>query len=122
MNWIMLKKGVASVFFEYNETWTSNLYIYNTQICIKPKFILKFDLNPNLKTKNKLVFSYIDTIDIIEKGLKTITLVQITDKTIIKEVSKFLSDEWDIIIELKGECSFKVIPELNYSDLFLRKK
>ena len=83
---------------------------------------MKFDLNPNLRKKNKAVSSYIDTIELIEQGVKTITLIQINDKTIIKGVSKFLSDEWDIIIELKGEYSFKVKPELNSYGIFLKVK
>lgn len=122
MIWISIKKGGESVHIAYNKTFSNNIFIYNTQICIKPKFALKFDLNPNLRKKNKSVSSYIDTVKLIEQGVNAITLIQINDNTIIKGISKFLSDEWDIIIELKGEHSFKAKPELNSYGMFLKIK
>jgi len=122
MVWIMIKKGGELVHIAYNRTFSNNIFIYNTQICIKPKFTLKFDLNPNLRKKNKAVSSYTDANELIEQGVKTINLIQINDKTIIKGISKLLSNEWDIIIELKGEYSLKAKPELNDYGLFLKIK
>lgn len=132
MSWIILKKGGVPVHIAYNKDFSNNLFVYNTQICIKPEFTIKFDFNPNIKTRNKAVNSYLDACDLAEGGIKELTLIQIDDNTILKRISEILNREnsisntWSLIVELEGKHSFKVTPEFkrtgSYLTLFLRVK
>lgn len=117
MSWITLKKGGVNVHVAYSKDFSNNLFVYNTQICVKPEFTLKFDFNPNLKTKTKTTNTYLDARDLAEGEIKELTLIQIDDNTMLKQISKILNmenlipDTWNLIIELEGEYSFKVKPE-----------
>ncbi|MCL5772339.1 MAG: hypothetical protein M1479_08720 [Actinobacteria bacterium] len=132
MNWITLKKGGVNIFVEYNKTFSSNLFAYNTQISVKPEFTIRFDLSPNLKTKNKFTNTYLDAKELVEGEIKELTLLQINDNTILKLMGKILKlensipDIWNLIIELEGEHSFKVTPKyqriVNSRALFLHVK
>ena len=117
MSWTTLKKGGVNVHITYNGDFSNNLYLYNTQICIKPEFTIKLDFNPNLKTKNKTTNTYLDARELAEGKIKGLTLIQIDDNTILKQIDRILNmensipDTWNLIIGLEGEYLFKVTPK-----------
>lgn len=117
MSWITLKKDGVNVYIEYNKVFSSNLFVYNTQICLKPELTIRFDFNPNLKTKNKTTNTYLDAQELAEGKIKGLTLIQIDDNTILKQIDRILNmensipDTLNLIIELEGEYLFKAAPK-----------
>jgi hypothetical protein len=123
--WRSLKKGSVGIHISYGDTFTNSLSATDFQLRISPRFEISFDLNKNLRTKNKQNFSYIDARHLADGEIAQLKMVQINDSRIldrIMESYKFAGKprEWYLMIHLEGERSFRVHPEKNGSALFLR--
>ena len=111
----IVKKGGISTHLAYGNTFSNNLYAYNSTIIYEPQFAVYFDLTKNLRKRNKSVNQYIDAKELADGGIKFLTLFQIDDKAVINE----------IILAIKKTSSYqtslKLEIELGQVNQFLTK-
>ncbi len=116
--WLSLKKGPVGIHIACAQTFTDNMSASDFQTRISTTFEISLDLNGNLRTKNKLDFSYIDARDLAEGRIDELKLVQISDKQILRLIEQRLeawgkkSRVWLLRIHLDGEHLFRVQPKV----------
>ncbi len=117
-HWLSLKKGPVGIQIAYARTFTNNLSASDFRTRISTAFEISLDLNGNLRTKDKLDFSYIDARHLAEGKIDELELVQISDKQIIRLIEQRLkawgkeSRVWLLRISLNGEHVFRVQPKV----------
>ena len=119
--WLHLRKGAVSLHLSYGNTFTNNLSATDLRTCASDVFEFSFDLNKNLRTRNKLNFSYVDARELADGKIKKLKVVQINDKGVIERIGHRLQgagkkyNEWLLRVYLEGEHLFRVRPELKKS-------
>lgn len=125
MNWTSLKKGPASLHVAYAGTFTNNLHGHETRIRTQPCVEISFDLNPNLRTRNKSANSYVDARELADGEIASLKEVQIVDDSIVELLQDVIgsipnvSNNWTLSIELEGTHSFAVRPAFQLGSIFL---
>jgi len=108
--------------------YTNNLYGYDSRVRVDSKFEVFLNLGRNLRTRNTSTNQYLDARSLADGDIERLKMIQISDAQIIDGLSAALKriaappDEWALIIELRGQHSFRVRPQLDSSgtSLFLR--
>lgn len=79
---------------------------------------LKFDLDSNLRSRNKAINSYSDARELSEGQIAELKRVQIDDSQVIERLQNILrnnpqvADRWRLILLLSGPHTFSVHPEM----------
>ncbi len=126
--WRSLRKGGTLLYVEYGSTYTNHLYGHDCRVRVEPKFEVSLDLGKNLRTRNTSTNQYSDAKSLASGDIERLKTVQISDAQIIDGLSAAAKripappDEWTLTIELQGQRSFRVQPQLDSSgtSLFLR--
>lgn len=109
----------AHVSLTYARTFTNNLYAENISAGIDETVTLSFDLNCNLRTRNKQTNTYVDARNLADGDIARLETLQFDDDGVLKHISKMLNgidplpEIWRLIILLDREHEFDVRPEYN---------
>jgi hypothetical protein len=120
--WYSLRKTSVSLYLEYGSTYTGNLSADNIEAAaIDFTLMVKFDLNRNLRTRNKAENSFIDAQELAQGKINQLTCLQCDDKHVLSQLMNLLkrlinteqapNGNWRLIIKLNGDHEFDVIPE-----------
>lgn len=117
-----VRKGYdASVYLAFAHTFSNNIFAYNTRLRDEPELEIRVDLNPNLRGRSKDTNTYLDATELADGDIEQLTLYQTEDEMLIKALDRTLSrlggspDTWRLTLELKGDHSFLVKPEVRTS-------
>lgn len=120
--WMTVRKGYdASVYLAFARTFSNNIFAYNTRLRDEPELEIRVDLNPNLRGRSKDTNTYLDATELADGDIEQLTLYQTEDEMLIKALDRTLSrlggspDTWRLTLELKGDHSFLVKPEVRTS-------
>jgi len=125
MSWTSLKKGPASLHVAYAGTYANYLCGHKTRVRTQPGVEISFDLNPNLRARNKSENSYVDARDLADGEIDSLESVQIVDDYIVDRLQSVIGlihnvpNNWILSIELEGPHSFKVRPTFQPGSVFL---
>lgn len=114
-----LRKTKAHVSLTYGHTFTNNLYAENIAAGIDDTVTVSFDLDCNLRTRNKQTNTYVDARDLADGDIARLETLQFDDDGVLKRISKMLDgidplpETWRLIILLDGKHEFDVRPEYN---------
>jgi hypothetical protein len=112
-------------------THSSNLFANNIKArCCESSFDLFLDMRDNFR-KGKKTNTYYDINDFLNRGLDSLTLLQINDRYVIErifEIIKFLDNKpsiYSLILQFEKQKKYNVLPEitdLNFLMLTIDKK
>lgn len=117
MQWRTLRKSAVSLFVEYGNTFSNNLWAYNLRARLNPQLEISADLNPNLRSRNRQENGYLDARELADGRISELKTFQVTDEYAMENLRKFLRGRddipgvWCLRIELEGEHVFDVEPE-----------
>ena len=112
-----LRKTKTHVSLQYAHSFTNNLFAENTAAEAAETITLSFDLNCNLRGRNKQTNTYVDARDLADGDIDELESLQFDDKRVIQRISDMLSrydevpETWRLIVQLDGEHRFDVRPE-----------
>tara|TARA_A100000171_G_C2105560_1_gene132119 strand:- start:143 stop:559 length:417 start_codon:yes stop_codon:yes gene_type:complete len=112
-----LRKTKAHVSLHYQHSFSNNLYAENIAAEIAETITLSFDLNCNLRGRNKQTNTYVDAKDLADGDIDELETFQFDDKRVIERISEMASrlnatpEIWRLIVQLDGEYRFDVRPE-----------
>ena len=125
-----LRKTGSHIHLSYASTFSNNLTATDFRIETSPDFKLIFDLNNNLRTRNKQKNNYEDARDLADGKINKLELVQIDDDQVIARLEECIErldkppQTWKLTIHLEGEHTFSVEQEAkrigNSTSLILR--
>ena len=119
MYWRSLKRGGASLHIAYGKTYTNNLSAFNARVRTHSGCELALDLNPNLRVRNRSSNTYCDARELADRGIAQLSRIGIDDDQIIDRLRqapdsvKLMERIWKLTIELSGNHSFRVRPQLD---------
>ena len=119
-NYITARKSSCLLYVEYRQTFSNNIFAYNTRISPGPDIEIRIDLNPNLRGRSKETNTYIDTRDLANGCIRKLKLIQIDETQIIDKMRSILKalpeppTTWSLLLELEQEWRFDVKPELKH--------
>ena len=113
-NWRDLIKGDVSLHIGYGKTFMNDLYAYNSKIFpSSEEFHLSIDLNPNLRTRNRQVNTYIDARELADGEIERLETIQLFySEKVLKKIGALYKDAgepdtWTLTIYLEGTKTFK---------------
>lgn len=122
MSWKSLRKGSAGLHITYGKSETGNLCVENVRVRTAPSLDLSFELNRNLRTRNRSTNSYQDARELADGAIADLKVVQITDNQVLERLSGLLArahdvpSVWTLTVELEGPHTFRVRPEWDPED------
>ena len=113
--WNTLRKTAAHIYLEHEHSYTNNLHADDIRVQVVGDVVtVSFDLNRNLKTRNKQEFSYVDAKELADGEIATLKSLQCDDDKVITTLAAVLQAQssppsaWQLVVELGGSHAFPV--------------
>lgn len=112
-----IRKTKTHVSCQYAHSFTNNLFAENTAAEATDTLTLSFDLNFNLRGRNKQTGTYVDARDLADGDIDGLESFQFDEKRVLERIFDMLMRYeklpkiWQLIVQLDGEHRFNVRPE-----------
>lgn len=124
--WITLRKSGTPLHVSYGHGFTNNLLAHNVRVQSDERGVaLSLDLNPNLRTRNRESWAYVDARALADGDISRLSLIQLGDEHVLKGLAGVLArnedlpNEWALEVEIAGTHRFRTLPEFKAGLLWL---
>lgn len=116
MDWETLRKTPVLLYLAYGHGHTK-LWADNVRVRPGPTFVLRLDLNRNLRVRNKRTNSYVDAQALAQGEITRLLTLQLDDQMVLDGIGRKLEtlggspQVWHLVLDLEGTHEFVVQPE-----------